>query len=129
MTRQNRLMLTMLALLFLAPAAHPCTTFVLDDFGRPVFGRNYDWSVEDALVIVNKRDVMKSAFLLDPLGNTPVAWVSKYGSVTFNQISREFPCGGMNEAGLVVEVMVVGAEAAARAYRSPQPQPLWEWDL
>ncbi len=101
-------MLTMLTLLVLAPAAHPCTTFVLDDCGRPVFGRNYDWSVEDALVIVNKRDVMKTAFLLDPLGNTPAIWISKYGSVTFNQISREYPCGGMNEAGLVVEVMVVG---------------------
>ena len=97
-----------LVLLTTVPAAQACTTFVLDDCGRPVFGRNYDWSVEDALVIVNKRDVIKSAFLLDPLGNNPAAWVSKYGSVTFNQISREYPCGGMNEAGLVVEVMVVG---------------------
>jgi choloylglycine hydrolase len=68
--------------------------------------------VEDALVSVNKRDVMKSAFLLDPLGNNPASWVSKYGSVTFNQISREYPCGGMNEAGLVVEVMVLGERTA-----------------
>jgi penicillin V acylase-like amidase (Ntn superfamily) len=28
-----------------------------------------------------------------------------YGSVTFNQCGREFPHGGMNEAGLVVELM------------------------
>lgn len=102
------LLLTALVILSDVSAAWACTTFVLDDGGRPVFGRNYDWSIEDALVIVNKRDVMKSAFLLDPLGNNPASWVSKYGSVTFNQISREYPCGGMNEAGLVVEVMVVG---------------------
>jgi choloylglycine hydrolase len=110
MTMKGRrcLLLTALVILTGASAAQACTTFVLDDVGRPVFGRNYDWSVEDALVIVNKRDVMKLAFLLDPLGNNPAPWVSKYGSVTFNQISREYPCGGMNEAGLVVEVMVLG---------------------
>jgi len=30
-------------------------------------------------------------------------WISKYGSITFNQYGRENPAGGMNEAGLVVE--------------------------
>ena len=36
---------------------------------------------------------------------TPASWVSKYGSVTFNQYGRELPTGGMNEAGLVVETI------------------------
>jgi penicillin V acylase-like amidase (Ntn superfamily) len=31
--------------------------------------------------------------------------VSKYGSITFNQYGKEFPTGGMNEKGLVVELM------------------------
>ena len=35
----------------------------------------------------------------------PARWVSKYGSVTFNQYGRENPSGGMNEAGLVIELM------------------------
>ena len=32
-------------------------------------------------------------------------WVSEYGSITFNQYGKEFPTGGMNERGLVVELM------------------------
>jgi choloylglycine hydrolase len=39
--------------------------------------------------------------------------------VTFNQISREFPCGGMNEAGLVVEVMVVLTPSKAKPDMRP----------
>jgi choloylglycine hydrolase len=35
----------------------------------------------------------------------PVQWVSKYGSISFNQLGKEFPFGGMNEKGLVVEQM------------------------
>ena len=34
-----------------------------------------------------------------------ISWVSKYGSITFNQYGKEFPTGGMNETGLVVELM------------------------
>jgi choloylglycine hydrolase len=53
------------------------------------------------MVIVNKRNVLKRA-LVDP---QPAQWTSKYGSITFNQYGREFPTGGMNEKGLVVELM------------------------
>ena len=35
----------------------------------------------------------------------PARWNSKYGSITFNQYGREAPSGGMNEAGLVIELM------------------------
>ena len=34
-----------------------------------------------------------------------ISWVSQYGSITFNQYGKEFPTGGMNEKGLVVELM------------------------
>src|SRR6185436_5175860 len=34
-----------------------------------------------------------------------ISWVSKYGSITFNQYGKEFPTAGMNEKGLVVELM------------------------
>ena len=82
-----------------------CTTFCLDHGGKPVFGRNYDWIVEDGLVIINKRGVTKTArsHPQDKL----LTWTSKYGSATFNQYGREFPMGGMNEAGLVVETMML----------------------
>ena len=81
--------------------ARPCTTFCLDNGKSLVFGKNYDWGVGVGLVVVNKRGVAKTAFTDDH----PAQWTSRYGSVTFNQYGREFPSGGMNEAGLVVELM------------------------
>jgi len=89
-------------------ASQSCTTFCLDKGGQLLFGRNYDWMVDDCLVIVNKRGVKKSA-LTDYTKDfgQPASWTSKYGSITFNQYGREFPSGGMNEAGLVVESMML----------------------
>jgi penicillin V acylase-like amidase (Ntn superfamily) len=85
------------------PPASACTTFCLKRGPQALFGKNYDWSVGDGMVMVNKRGVAKTAAL--PPQEKPARWVSKYGSVTFNQYGREFPNGGMNEAGLVVEIM------------------------
>ncbi|MCJ7680445.1 MAG: linear amide C-N hydrolase [Candidatus Aminicenantes bacterium] len=87
------------------PVLNACTTFFLKDGNRLVFGRNYDWHTGVGYVMVNKRNVVKKAMNnFDPT-QTPAEWVSVYGSVTFNQYGREYPMGGMNEAGLVVEVM------------------------
>lgn len=78
-----------------------CTTFCLKHQDGLVLGKNLDWMVEDGLVIVNKRGVSKAS----SADSGAVTWTSKYGSVTFNMYGREFPMGGMNEAGLVVENM------------------------
>lgn len=95
-------LLAVLTLLAAAPVP-ACTTFCLRDDGRIVFGKNYDWSVGDGLLIVNKRGVARTA---DAEGDPrPAKWVSKYGSVTFNQYGRDFPMGGMNEKGLTIELM------------------------
>ena len=96
-----RLPVLVLLLLASSRAAYSCTAFCLLDRGRPVIARNYDWHISDALVITNKRNVSKIALTWDQ----PAKWTSDYGSVTFNQYGREFPCGGMNEAGLVVTVL------------------------
>ena len=66
-----------------------------------LFGRNYDWIIGDGLMMINKRGVVKTATTVE--SNNVAKWVSKYGSITFNQYGRENPAGGMNEAGLVVE--------------------------
>jgi choloylglycine hydrolase len=68
-----------------------------------VFGKNYDWHFDDGLVLVNKRGMAKTAA---PTSDGPPArWTSRYGCVTFNQFGREFPNGGLNEAGLALELM------------------------
>ena len=50
----------------LAPSSHACTTFCLDSNDALVVGRNFDWGIGDALIIVNKRNVSKTAGL-DPV--------------------------------------------------------------
>ncbi len=78
-----------------------CTTFCLRDSGRVVFGKNYDWNIGEGLLIVNPRGLARVA----DGGDRPARWTARYGSVTFNQYGRDFPSGGMNEAGLAIEVM------------------------
>jgi len=87
----------------LPQASNACSTICLDKDGALVVGKNFDWPIGEALIIVNKRNVTKTA-LLNPdwILDQPAKWTSKYGSVTCNPWGREFPESGMNEAGLVV---------------------------
>jgi choloylglycine hydrolase len=96
------------------PSARACTAFLQNSGGAPLMGRNLDWNLDEGLLIVNKKGVSKVAMVLDPTEKT-AQWVSKYGSVTFNQYGREMPMGGMNEAGLVVESLWLDKT------RTPQP--------
>ena len=91
----------MLALL--AAPVLPCTTFCLRSGDEVLFGKNYDWMIGDGMIFVNKRGVAKMS--ADTEAKNPASWTSKYGSVTFNQYGWEAPSGGMNEAGLVIELM------------------------
>ncbi|MFC2165717.1 linear amide C-N hydrolase [Acidobacteriota bacterium] len=97
--------LLFLVLFHHGPFLDGCTTFCLKDGKHLIFGRNYDWMIGTGLVIVNKRNLIKRADV-DPPEN-PVQWISKYGSITFNQYGKEYPTGGMNETGLVVEQMML----------------------
>jgi penicillin V acylase-like amidase (Ntn superfamily) len=106
MTLKRCLAPFLLAALVLAgslPPADACTTFCLRKGATAVFGKNYDWHFDDGLVLVNKRGVAKTA--TPPTDGPPARWTSRYGSVTFNQFGREFPSGGLNEAGLALELM------------------------
>lgn len=80
-----------------------CSTFLLHKDGHLVFGRNYDWVTGNGMVMVNYRGVQKTS--LPTADGKPISWTSSCGSVTFNQYGKEFPNGGMNERGLVVELM------------------------
>ncbi|MDQ1256272.1 MAG: hypothetical protein QG656_868 [Candidatus Hydrogenedentes bacterium] len=103
--RLNHVLFGVLLSAMLCGGAYPCTTFCIEHGGRVVFGKNYDWSADDGFVFVNKRNVHKTALAMVSAADKRAEWTSKYGSVTFNQYGRELPNGGMNEVGLVVEVM------------------------
>jgi choloylglycine hydrolase len=98
----------LIALFFSSICSYACTSFVIKDSTDLVFGRNLDWISDAGIAVVNKRQVGKTSLVFFP--ERPIHWVSKYGSLTFNQFGKEFPFGGINEKGLVVELMVVSTD-------------------
>ncbi|HEX2641861.1 MAG TPA: linear amide C-N hydrolase [Thermoanaerobaculia bacterium] len=109
--------LLVLGMALAAREAHSCTTFCLRHGGEVLYGKNYDWHNGNGYLMVNQRGATKAAMV--GTRDRPASWVSKYGSVTFNQWGREFPSGGMNEAGLVVELMWLDATR----YPNPDDRP------
>lgn len=104
-SRIARVFVQVLVAAFLLPAipADSCTSFLLRHPSGPLMAKNYDWDVADGLLVINPRGLAKKSIVPD--GAKPVRWTSRYGSLTFNQYGREFPLGGMNEAGLAMEVL------------------------
>lgn len=96
------------AFFILFTPVHPCTTFILKTQNGLYFGRNLDWVSSHGMIVINKRGVNKESLVFPPEKN--LAWTSKYGSISFNQFGKEFPYGGINEKGLVIEIMVSQAE-------------------
>jgi penicillin V acylase-like amidase (Ntn superfamily) len=92
-----------------------CSTFMLKHGSEQIFAHNLDMqTVIKGIVVVNKRNVYKTGRSWDELTSskkrkTPkITWTSKHGSITVNPITREFPDGGMNEAGLCIWEMGFG---------------------
>lgn len=110
--------LLLVAFWLIAPRAiFPCSTFVLRRGDKLLFGRNFDFFTGNGAIMVNPRGLVKTALVLP--GENPAKWMAQYGSVTFNQVGRELPMGGMNEAGLVVEMMW----HFAAGYPAPDARP------
>ena len=107
--------------MFVATSAGACTTFCMTADGRVVFGANYDWDAGVGMVMINRRAMAKSALTL-----RPARWTSRFASITVNQYGREFPTGGMNEAGLVVALMALGETQYPAADERPSVTIL-EW--
>jgi penicillin V acylase-like amidase (Ntn superfamily) len=90
-------------LILLKLPAPACTTFFINKDGQLIFGRNYDWVTDAGMVNTNLKGLFKTSMQTADGGT--ISWISQYGSITFNQYGKEFPTGGMNEMGLVVELM------------------------
>jgi penicillin V acylase-like amidase (Ntn superfamily) len=90
---------------WLASPVQACTTIVLRNGNRIVFGSNLDFHLGDGLVFVNQRGMTRRT-VGDPAVNT-ARWVSRFGSVTFNLAGRDIPNFGINEAGLVIGTMLL----------------------
>ncbi len=95
-----------------------CSTFKLQKGNALIYGHNLneaDIGVP-GLVFINPRGIFKTgktwSELTTPekLNPSSLCWISRYGSVTINNFGRDFPDGGMNEAGLFIWEMNEDAE-------------------
>ena len=82
-----------------------CSSFLLDNGGRGVFGANFDHTLTDeGLVFVNLRGVEKASVSGGDPSNR-FEWTSRYASVSFNLVGYHYSWAGMNEAGLSISTM------------------------
>ena len=59
--RRYAVMFILLSMVLLPWPSHACSMFCLLHRDPLLFGRNYDWSIDDGLVMINKRQVTKRA--------------------------------------------------------------------
>lgn len=86
---------------FLSTRASACSAFEFETRGHAYLAKNHDFMMGEGLLVTNRRGIGKQAVQVAQ----PMTWVAKYGSVTYNPFGVEMPNGGMNEAGLVVEML------------------------
>lgn len=87
-----------------------CSTFKLQKEKHLIYGHNLnegDIGVP-GLIFINKRGIFKNGRTWSEITTknkenpSSHCWISKYGSVTFNNFAKDFPDGGMNEVGLYI---------------------------
>ena len=117
---------SLLFLCVLTSIGKPCTSFYLNNNGYLVFGTNFDNDkVHEGLLFVNKRKVSKTGWEASTTGEY-AAWISKYGSVTFNLVGYQLVWAGINEEGLVVSTMALsGTQSPPPDKRPPLISSFW----
>jgi choloylglycine hydrolase len=87
-----------------------CSTFKLQKGDKLIYGHNLnegDIGVP-GLIFINKRGIFKIGRTWSELTTkekqnpSGFTWISRYGSVTFNNFGKDLPDGGMNETGLFI---------------------------
>lgn len=119
----RKILICLSSWLFAVSPVGACSSFLIPSSREKIMAKNYDWTHNDGMLVVNKRNLAKTAF-----GGMakPARWISRFGSVTFNQHGRELPLGGLNEAGLAVEVMWLDASVYAPSGSVPAVNEL-QW--
>jgi penicillin V acylase-like amidase (Ntn superfamily) len=91
-----------------------CSTILFIQNDSLFIGHNLDEDFETTgLVIVNKRGISKREVSWSDynspsgLSKARIHWKSKYGSIVYSTLGKEFIDGGMNEAGLYIGEMTL----------------------
>jgi len=105
------LMITAMSVITGTLESPACTSFMLKTDQGLYFVHSLNqgsWERVPGIIFINQRDTWKKGYswesLIRVIGDSPpgLVWRSQYGSVTFNPLGKEFPDGGMNEAGLFI---------------------------
>lgn len=96
----------MILFVFIVPA-FACTAFVING-DTPFLAKNLDWEIDRGYLYYNLADIEKTS-VSDPT----LFWTARYSSISNNQFGKEFPLGGMNEAGLVIEELSLFGQSYA----------------
>jgi penicillin V acylase-like amidase (Ntn superfamily) len=98
--------LLFLPFFLLSSQSYACSAFCLAGKDKVIVGKSYDWYFGHGhgAVYTNPRGVGRSTLIFDDSPN-PASWVSKYGSIILTQFGRGTPISGMNEQGLVIEML------------------------
>jgi len=96
--------------------------------------KSYDWRDGEGDLYFNPRGLLRSALPHEgwkraahtTARSTPHQWRSRFANLTFNQYGHGFPNGGLNEAGLAVEVLWLEESRAPAADARPYVNEL-EW--
>ncbi len=102
--RQVSLMGLCIALALSCPPAQACSTFASKVNDEVVVGKNLDWFESTGALIFSPAGRRKHG--LYPDAEKLFHWRASYSSLTFVQHSLDHPLGGMNQKGLVVEILV-----------------------
>ena len=100
-------LLSALFVCLVAYDSQACTAFSIKKGDTVFYGENFDWHVKHGLVVVNKRGVKKTPQVFGANDQKIASWVSKYGSITFNILGREYLHSGMNSKGLFVTGLIL----------------------
>lgn len=112
----------LLLCLGLMAEVYACSAFMLKGKEYCVVGFNENWITMPGMVVINARGVRKEGLSWDrmvsptPLTIKNESWESRYGSVTFNLLSVDMPCYGVNEKGLFVVELFLD-----KTYSVPEP--------
>lgn len=78
-----------------------------------LIGKNFDSIASNGMVFTNCRGMKKQSLVMP--NQTPLEWVSRFGSVTFSQSGKGMPVSGMNERGFIVEQATLPGTVYPRA--------------
>jgi penicillin V acylase-like amidase (Ntn superfamily) len=99
-----------------------CTTILFKRGNNLLLANNEDIFLATGMIFTNLRESAKQALLMPP--ETPLQWISRYGSLTFNQCGLEFPSAGMNEVGLAIEQMTLRESQYPQMDKRPGVNPI-----